>query len=150
MVALEGVEALQQMTAGMHKQYSSQVRPINDTTAEYVVSTVKHFYDGLVIIQYGIKNTMDDQVLSNVTLKVENFESENGLTVKGAIPLAEGDSIKVAEMRFVYLLLDRAGASQPYPQAKVKASLSMTIAEIDVDTEEEVGSYEEDFDIAEV
>ena len=133
----------------MRKQYSSVVRPINDTTAEYVVSTVKHFYEGLVIIQYGIKNTMDDQVLTNVTLKVENFESEAGLAVKGVIPLAEGDEIKVAEIRFVYLLLDRTAASQPYPQAKVKASLSMTIAEVD-DTGDEVGSYEEDYDLAEV
>jgi len=148
--SLEKVEALKQLTADMHKQYSSVVRPINDTTSEYVVSTVKHFYERLVIIQYGIKNTMDDQILTNVNLKIENFVSESGLTVKGVIPLAEGDSIKVAEMRFIYLLLDRTGSSQPYPQAKVKASLSMMIAEIDVDTEEEVGTYEEDFDIAEV
>ena len=34
---------------------------------------------------------MDDQVLSNINLKVEKFESESGLSVKGVIPLAEGD-----------------------------------------------------------
>lgn len=67
------------------------VRPINDSTAEYVVSTIKHFYDQLVIVQYGIKNTLDDQILSSVTLKVENFNTESGLSVKGIIPLAEGD-----------------------------------------------------------
>ena len=56
---------------------------------------MKHFYDELVIVQYGIKNTLDDQVLSGMTLKVENFTTECGLTVKGIIPLAEGDSIRV-------------------------------------------------------
>lgn len=89
-------------------------------------------------------------MLSKVTLKVDNFATESGLTVKGVIPLAEGDSISVAEQKFVYLILDRSAASSPYPQAKVKSSLSITIAEIDVDTEEEVGSYEEEYDIPEV
>ena len=82
--------------------------PVNDSTAEYVVSTVKHFYDQIIIVQYGIKNTLDDQVLSTVTLKIENFATESGLVVKGIIPLAEGDSIRVADQKFVYLVLDRA------------------------------------------
>ena len=56
------------MTSGMHRQYTSMVRPINDSSAEYVVSTAKHFYETIIIVQYGIKNTLDDQVLSNVTL----------------------------------------------------------------------------------
>lgn len=48
------------MINGKPCQYTSAVRPINDSTAEYVVSTVKHFYEELVIVQYGIKNTLDD------------------------------------------------------------------------------------------
>ena len=97
MSALLNVEALQTMINGKPCQYTSAVRPINDSTAEYVVSTVKHFYEELVIVQYGIKNTLDDQLLSGVTLKIENFITESGLTVKGVIPLAEGDQIRVAE-----------------------------------------------------
>ena len=106
--ALDEVDALSQMTAGMTLQYSSKVSPVNDSTAEYVVSTVKHFYDQIIIVQYGIKNTLDDQVLSTVTLKIENFTTESGLAVKGIIPLAEGDSIRVADQKFIYLVLDRA------------------------------------------
>ncbi len=71
---------------------------------------MKHFYDKIVIVQYGIKNTLDDQVLTNVTLKIENFATESGLTVKGVIPLPSGDSIKVADQKFVYLILDRSKA----------------------------------------
>lgn len=96
MASLKNVEALQSMTAGMRHQYSSICRPLNHSTAEYVVSTVKHFYDQLIIVQYGIKNTLDDQVLSGVTLKIENFATECGLAVRGIIPLAEGDKIAVA------------------------------------------------------
>ena len=150
MSALENVDALLQMISGMHKQYSSAVRPLNDQTAEYVVSTVKHFYEQLVIVQYGIKNTLDDHVLSGVTLRIENFANDCGLAVRGVIPLAEGDSIRVADQKFVYLILDRAACQSAYPTAKIKAALTMTITEIDLDTEEEVGSYEEDYDIPEV
>lgn len=115
-----------------------------------MVSTVKHFYESLVIVQYGIKNTLEDQSLSGVTLKIENFSTESGLAVKGVIPLAEGETIRMGDQKFVYLILDRTNCETPYPQAKVKASLTMTITEIDVDTEEEVGSYEEDYDLNEV
>ena len=55
-----------------------------------------------------IKNTLDDQVLTNVTLKIENFATESGLIVKGVISLPSGDSIKVADQKFVYLILDRS------------------------------------------
>lgn len=48
--SLENVDALVQMTSGMKLQYSSKVAPINDSTAEYVVSTIKHFYDQIVIV----------------------------------------------------------------------------------------------------
>lgn len=58
---------------------------------------MKHFYDNLVVVQFGIKNTLEDQALSKVTLKIANFETESGLSVKGVIPLAEGDSIKYAD-----------------------------------------------------
>ena len=106
---------------------------------------MKHFYDNLVVVQFGIKNTLEDQALSKVTLKIANFETESGLSVKGVIPLAEGDSIKYADQKFVYLICDRANCTMPYPICKIEQSLSMTIAEVDLDTEEEVGSYEEEY-----
>ena len=40
--------------------------------------------------------------------------------------------------------------SSDYPTCKIKQTLKMTITEIDVDTEDEVGSYEEDYDVDEV
>ncbi len=64
--------------------------------------------------------------------------------------MAEGEQIRMADQKFVYLVLDRTACDSQYPQAKIKSALTMTITEIDVDTEEEVGSYEEDYDLAEV
>ena len=68
------VEAIQSLLADARHQFSSSVSPVNDSSAEYVVSVMKHFYDKYIIVQYGIKNTLEDQVLSKVKLNI------NGLT----------------------------------------------------------------------
>lgn len=143
------VDAIQSLLAGARHQFSSGVSAVNDSSAEYVVSTMKHFYDSYIIVQYGIKNTLEDQVLSNVTLKVNGFVTSSKLQVKGVIPLAEGDAVRYGDQKFVYVVLDRSGCQDPYPTAKIQQALSYTITEIDVDTEEEVGSYEDDYDLDE-
>ena len=143
------VEAIQGLTADARHQFSSSVTQLNDSSAEYVIQTMKHFYDKYIIVQYGIRNTIDDQVLSKLSLKVNGLETDHNLQVKGIIPLAEGDSIRSGEKKFVYLILDRTQSTEAYPQAKIQSSLNYTITEIDVDTEEEVGSYEDDYDFDE-
>jgi len=71
--------------------FSSTVTPANDSSAEYVISVRKHFYDKFVIVQYGIKNTLEDQVLSKLSLNINGIETSNALKVQGVIPLADGD-----------------------------------------------------------
>lgn len=44
-------------------------------------------------------------------------------------------------------MFNRTSANTDFPLAKIKQSLSFTITEIDVDTEEEIGSYEEDYEL---
>ena len=91
------VDAIQGLLAGARHQFSSGVSAVNDSSAEYVVSTMKHFYDKYIIVQYGIKNTLEDQVLSNVTLKVNGFVTDFNLQVRGVIPLAAGDSVRYGD-----------------------------------------------------
>lgn len=150
MDAMKEVDAIQQLVESARHMFSSSVIQQNDSSSEYVISTVKHFYDKYVILQYGIKNTLEDQVLTKVNLKLNGLETAHGLKVSGIIPLADGDSIKYDQQKFVYLVLDKQGASVPYPHAKVQQSLTLEITEIDVETEDEVGSYEEDYDVDEV
>jgi hypothetical protein len=40
--------------------YSSNQAPLNDSSAEYVVHTVRHFFDFVIIIQYAVNNTLED------------------------------------------------------------------------------------------
>lgn len=34
--------------------FSSIQQPLNDSSAEYIVSTTKHFFDSMIIVQYSI------------------------------------------------------------------------------------------------
>lgn len=84
-----------------------------------MVSVKKHFFDKFIVIQYGIKNTLEDQKLSNVNLKVLGFTSEQSIKVEGAVPTAKGDSIAFNEQKYVYLLINRQACADHYPTAKI-------------------------------
>ena len=60
--------------------------------------------------------------------------------------LPEGDTIRSQQLKFVYVVLAR-DVSFEYPVCKLSQKLTFTITEIDVDTEDEIGSYEEDYDV---
>ena len=107
---------------------------------------MKHFFDqGYSILQFGVKNTLEDQVLSKVNLKIKSFESQ-GMKVEGLVGLADGEQIKNGDLKFLYVILKNSGEGT----CKISQKLSFTITEIDVDTEEEVGSYEEEYEVPDV
>jgi hypothetical protein len=142
------VEALKKFT-GLDLMFQTPRQNLNDgATAEYAVQVVKFIYQPCVIVQFGVRNTLDDQVLSKMTVKVSGFESEN-LKVAGVVGLPEGETIKAGETKYLYVVLQRL-TQESFPACKMQQKLTMTITEIDVDTEDEIGSYEEDYAISEV
>lgn len=92
---------------------------MNDgATAEYAVQVVKYVYQPCVIVQYGVRNTIDDHVLSNMTVKVNGFESET-LKVAGIVGLPEGETIKSGETKFLYVVLQRV-TQETFPSCKLQ------------------------------
>jgi hypothetical protein len=79
---------------------------------------VKHLYQNFVILQYAIKNTLEDQVLSKLTVKVGGFQAQ-GLKFVGIIGLSESEQIKSGVTKFVYLVMQRDGTVD-YPTCKVQ------------------------------
>lgn len=146
--ALKEVAALQKFTETGHVFTTTKVNVNDAASAEYAISVVKHVYSSCVIVQYGVRNTLDDQILSNMTIKITGLQAE-GLKVAGVVGLPEGESIKSGVMKFIYVVLQR-DSSVEYPGCKISQKLTFTITEIDVDTEEEVGSYEEDYSVSDV
>lgn len=73
--------------------------------------------------------------------------------MSGIVNLPEGAIIrhksKKDQPSFVYVAVDTRGCqgADANPTFSIVNMLNFTITEIDIDTEEEVGSYDEDFDI---
>ena len=84
---------------------------MTENDAEYVIKAVKHFFEDILIVQYEIQNTIEDQILSEVQIKISKFETLHGLKMKGMIPLDEEDQIKYNEKRFAYVVLSLSEAS---------------------------------------
>jgi len=48
---------------------------LTENDAEYVIKAVKHFFEDILIVQYEIQNTIEDQILSEVQIKISKFET---------------------------------------------------------------------------
>lgn len=81
-----------------------------------------------------------------MTVKVNGFQGDD-LKVAGVVGLPDEESIKAGETKYLYVVLQRLSADG-VPTCKIQQKLSFTITEIDVDTEDEVGSYEEDYNLS--
>ena len=130
-----------------HLYSSSPPSYLNDSQAEYVVQTIKHFFDKFIIVQYSILNTLEDHILSDVRLKVSNVDSLYQLKLHSVVHLDKADSIKFNEKKYVYAVLTKEDCEHPFPQGKVTQKLAIKITEIEVDSKDELGSYEEDYSL---
>ena len=90
-------------------------------------------------------------------MNVINLDTKaKGLVVSGIVNLPEGAIIrhksKNDEPSFVYVTVDTRNCDEAdlNPTFSISNMLNFTITEIDIDTEEEVGSYDEDYDIPDV
>lgn len=107
--------------------------------------TIKHFFDSVVIVQYLVNNTLEDQVLKKVKLIVNNVESKDNLELKYVASLPSSEQIKYGDKKYLYAIFSKEQCDTPFPVAKVSHKLSLQIAEIDADSKDELGSYEEDY-----
>lgn len=53
---------------------SSAPVQLTESETEYVVQCIKHVFGDHVVLQFDCTNTLDDQILENVTVQVENAE----------------------------------------------------------------------------
>lgn len=122
---MQNEEALQSLIQSQKHVYSTAVQELTESDAEYVIVSIKHFFEKVVILQYQIQNTIEDQILSKVQVKLSNLESSHGLKVKGTVPLNEDDKIKYNEKRFAYIILTNEACQTPYPHVKISQKLVM-------------------------
>ncbi|KXT08001.1 hypothetical protein AC579_5167 [Pseudocercospora musae] len=127
---------------------SSPVIDLTESETEYVVSAVKHLFKEHVVLQFNIKNTLADYVLSDVTVictpSATDEEEESPLVDDGFIIPAE--LLKTDEPGTVYVSFTRP-ADQPVA-ASFTNVLKFTLKEMDPSTgEPEEGGYEDEYQV---
>ncbi|PWZ53577.1 Coatomer subunit gamma-1 [Zea mays] len=55
---------------------SSEPMELTEAETEYAVSVVKHIYDGYIVLQYNCANTIEEQLLEDVTVCVDASDAE--------------------------------------------------------------------------
>lgn len=68
---------------------SSPVVPLTESETEYVVSAVKHVFKDAIVLQYDIKNTLPEVVLTDVSMVVSAQDDEAELEDDFIIPITK-------------------------------------------------------------
>lgn len=114
---------------------------LTETEMEYVVSCVKHIFMEHVVLQFSVLNTLDDQQLQNVRVRVE--VSDPDVYVEEAVIPAT--VAKYGEKAHSFVLLRRNG---PISSATVSGELQFSLFTVDPTTgkvDSGRKGFEEDF-----
>ncbi|KIW22652.1 uncharacterized protein PV07_10929 [Cladophialophora immunda] len=122
---------------------SSSLVDLTESETEYVVSAVKHVFKEHIVVQYDIKNTLDQTVLENVTILASPADDEEPtLEEEFIIPAT---ALKTNEPGVVYVAFRQLGA---FPITTFTNVLKFTSKEIDPTTgEAEEGGYEDEYEV---
>jgi len=122
---------------------SAQPVQLTESETEYVVQCTKHIFESHVVLQFSVQNTIDDQRLDNMTVLVDDSDSEI-FTASGEIA---ADGIKYGETKNCFTVLERN------PDAEIGAStfsceLRFSVVQVDpVSGEPEGDSFEEEYPV---
>lgn len=124
---------------------SSAVVELTESETEYVVTAIKHIFKEHVVLQYDIKNTLEQTVLENVSvIAAPSEEDEITLEEDFIIPAPQ---LTTNAPGICYVAFKRTGASE-FPTTSFSSTLKFTSKEIDPSTgEAEEAGYEDEYEI---
>jgi len=104
-------------------------------SSPYHVKVIKHIFPGHIVLQYPVSNTLQEQVLRNLTLEIGTDE-DNGYTIQTIIPAAEAS---VNEPADIYVIVKRPPVTVSekdftFPTANFWNNLRFNIHDIDQKT----------------
>lgn len=112
---------------------------LTETEMEYVVGCVKHIFDDHVVLQFGVTNTVEEQILKDVSVHVELSDEEN-YTIQSVIP---APSVKFQDKTSTYVVLHRHGSVAP---VTTSCELHFKVVQIDPQTQQVDGDPDGDED----
>jgi len=114
---------------------------LTEDETEYVVQCTKHIFTNHVVLQFSVQNTIEDQRLDNVTVLIDDSESEV-FTASGEIAT---EGIRYGDKKNCFTVLER-NPDIPLTASSFPCELRFTVVEIDPATgEEEGGTFEEEY-----
>eukprot|EP00759_Apiculatamorpha_spiralis_P021755 PhF_6_TR26327/c0_g1_i1/m.37857/K17267/COPG; coatomer subunit gamma len=117
---------------------TSEPTMLTEADTEYVVKVVKHVYPSCVILQYAVTNTLEDQYLVKVSMKVSPDEDLD-LKPKFSIPIPK---IAPGSTEYTYILFEKDPSSYPTGSFTNVISFGMSDA-----ADDEVGGDTDDYPI---
>lgn len=126
---------------------SSSIVELTESETEYVVSVIKHIFNEHVVLQYDIKNTLEDTVLEGVSV-VATPSDEEELEEDFIIP---APALKTNEPGTVYVSFRRVNGAGSIAVSTFTNVLKFTTKEIDPTTgePEEIG-YDDEYQVEDV
>ncbi|KAK0303064.1 coatomer subunit gamma [Friedmanniomyces endolithicus] len=133
---------------------SSATVELTESETEYVVSAIKHVFREHVVLQFEVKNTLSDYVLSDVSMLstasgADGEEGGDGAAMEEEFILP-APVIKGEETGTVYVSFARGsgGSSAGFDAATLTNVLKFTLKEIDPSTNEpEEGGYDDEYQV---
>jgi coatomer protein complex subunit gamma len=120
---------------------SSSAVPLTESETEYVVQCIKHIFPKHVVLQFSVQNTIEDQRLDNVTVAIDDSDSEV-FTVSGEIAT---DGITYGTTKNCFTVLERNVDAALSPMT-FACELKFNVVQVDpVSGEEEGDSFEEEY-----
>jgi coatomer protein complex subunit gamma len=119
---------------------------LTESEMEYVVKCIKHVFDGHIVLQFSILNTIDDQRLTNVRVDVDGYD--DGYEIEHVIPAAVA---RYGEESNCFVSLVKT-TDHPVPVC-LSCELKFTVVQVDPTTGEVEGDedgYEEDYALEEL
>uniref|UniRef100_A0A6U2N3F3 Coatomer subunit gamma n=1 Tax=Leptocylindrus danicus TaxID=163516 RepID=A0A6U2N3F3_9STRA len=120
---------------------STPVIQLTESETEYVVTCIKHILPEHIILEFNILNTLDDQLLQNVTVELQS-QGQGVYDPVAAIPC---DRIAYGDTAQSFVVLQRV--SEGYEDESFDCELKFTVISVDPDTQEEISAdgYEEEY-----
>jgi coatomer protein complex subunit gamma len=104
------IEAFQRQFKVGALSHTSKNTDLTEAETEFVVSCVKHFFAKHVLFQFNVRNTLNDQVIDNVSVEMVPDEDAEGFKVEAVL---EATRVGCGETRAVWLLLHRPSSAVP-------------------------------------
>ena len=123
---------------------SSQVIELTESETEYVVSAVKHIYKDHIVLQYDIKNTLQDTILVDVSVVATPSDEDESLEEEFTIPISK---LVTDEPGTCYVSFKKTSESA-FPITSFTNVLKFTTKEIDPSSgEPDETGFEDEYEV---